>query len=272
MDNPSDFDIADTGEWRLTLGVGPSGMAAALTPVADPTVPPRMLFNDRWTPDDLPLLGKVENAVYSHPRLFDDYATEIVVYTPAVLWVPSEVLDSAHEDADPEPEIYSRVYPADPVDVCRDYCADLSCLYSPGAGLKGFFGRTLPGALLRSHQSVLLTRFRQQTSTMTRIYADIRDLEVDVMAFDGRNLLCSATTRWSVADDIAYRIFLVMQTFGLGASGADVRLSGLSAPKQQLATLLREYIDNVTLYAEPAAVADGLPLAMALAAGGLKQN
>ena len=255
-------DLSDTGQWRLVVSVAADGVSAALRAVDEAGTRPLLLFRESWTPEESSLLHRIETAVYDHPRLLDDFATEIVVTTSRALWVPAESLDT--EGA--EEELFTCVYPASPEDIHVDVQQDMACLYTLVPGLSGFLSRTMPGARIRSHQTLLHERFSRQASGTPRLYADIRDGEADFMAFDGRQLLCAATAPWRAPADAGYRLFLMADTYGLDISASEVHLSGRPEARSELAAMLRKTGVVVMIDPEPPAVAElGMSLAPALA-------
>lgn len=255
-------DLNDTGIWRLTISVACDGMTAALRHMEDKAAPPVMLFSSSWPSEEESLLSRIETTVYDHPRILDDFATEIIIVTPKTLWVPSELLDE--EGA--EEKYYTGIYTADPEDILSDPHGSITCLYSLTPGMAAFFGRTLPGCRIRSHMSVLFDRFSTQTSELTRLYVDIRDGAADFLTFHDRQLICASTAPWSAPADIAYRIFLTADAYGIDPAALDIRLSGHRDTKSALASILRDTGLMVTFTPLPAGIpSEHMTLAMALA-------
>lgn len=258
----SPIDLADTGQWRLVLLVSESGMSAYLRHNELIGEPPLTLFSKNWEPDTASLLKKIEDCVYDNPRLLDDYATEVVVETPKAIFVPASVIEEGAE----EDELFNNVYSAESEDIITDSIDDVCCIYSLAPGLPAFLRRTLPGAKIRHHLSVLVERLRNQTSEMPRIYADIREKEADILIFKGKSLLSASTHCWMAPADIAYRILLAMQSYGLKSENVEVRISGLAEEKSELAGILRKILSYVVFTPEPSGVAEeGMTLSVALA-------
>lgn len=233
LSHPLPADIADTGLWRLNMRISETGMSACLNPVEDPDAAPVKLFDVSWERDADALLPNIENCVYDHPRVLDDYATEIVVVTSRSLQIPREVVDAPGDEVD----FFREVWDAAPDDIMTDDNGESLCVYSLAPGLPSFLRRTIPGARTRCHLSLLADRFRGQHSELTRIYADIRGEKADILAFRDETLLSASTQPWRDPADITYRILLLMKALGLSAESAEVRLAGEA--KSEVAAALR---------------------------------
>lgn len=241
-------DLADTGMWRLILVVSPTGMQACLRHAENENAPLVPLFSKEWPADDSPLLPKIENTVYDNPRLLDDYATDIIIQTPYTLQIPSDLIE---ENDGIEEKYLSRIYPVEPDDIFTDNNGPETCVYSLAKGLPAFLRRTIPGSRVRSHLSLLINKFRNQTSELKRIYVDIRKEYADIIAFDGKNLISASSQPWQESTDIAYLIFRLMKAYDLTADRVEVRLSGIKDIKSEIASLLREHLSYVVFTPVP---------------------
>lgn len=254
--------IDDTADWRLVIYISETGMSSYLKNIENPLEPVVVLFEEKWQRDESALLRHIESAVYDHPQLLDDFSTEIVVCSSKVVWAPGELT----EDFGHESEIYNKVYKADECDVMSDMLQDICCIYSLSPGLPAFLRRTLSGARISCHLSVLARRFMSRGADMPRIYADVREGAVDFVVLDDRRLLMSATHQWHDKMDIAYHIFNMMDVYGLDPGNTQVSLSGLHDIKQELLKILREHISYVMLTMMPSAISKTeMPLAAAIA-------
>ena len=258
-------EMADTGLWHLSLHISPTDMAAWLRSVGHGAPEERLLFHTRWQQGDATLLQRIENEVYDHPQLLDDFSTDIIIQSPRTLAVPTAILENDEHPLASEHLLYSCIYPCEEEDIMADRVDDVTLLFTLTPGLAGFLSRTLPGARIRSHLGVMLEHFRRHTSSMPRLYADIRDEETDLLLLDCRRLLALSTQPWHAPTDIVYRILHMIQAYDLTADGVEVRLSGLSEVKTEVMTMLREILDFVTLGNVPSAT-DHMPLASALLA------
>lgn len=259
--------IDDTAEWRLVVYISETGMSAYLKNLENPLQEVVTLFEEKWDWEESSLLRRIETAVYDHPQLMDDFSTEIVVCSPRTMWVPEEVV----EDGNDEVELYNRIYRAEAGDVMSDSFSGMICLYTLAQGLPAFLHRTLSGARITCHLSLLAKRFMSRGADMPRIYADIRDGEVDFVVLDERRMLLSCTHQWHDKMDIAYHIFNLMDVYGLDPKNTQVSLSGLKDEKQALLKVLREHIAYVMLTMMPSAVSKAeMPLPAAIAISAIK--
>ncbi len=257
--------IDDTAEWRLVVYISETGMSAYLKNIENPLEPVTTLFEEQWQRDETSLLHHIETAVYDHPQLLDDFSTEIVICAPRAIWVPEEMAGDYGEQAD----LYNKVYKADEGDILCDTFSGMCCLYTLTPGLLSFLRRTLSGARVSCHLSVLARRFMSRGSDMPRIYADIRDGEVEFTVLDDRRMLLSSTQQWHDEMDIAYHIFNLMDVYGLDPKNTQVSLSADSAERevrQSLVKTLRGHISYVMLTMMPSAVSKAeMPISAAIA-------
>lgn len=260
--------IDDTAEWRLVVYMSTTGMSAYLKNIENPLEPEAVLFEERWEQDMSALLRRIETEVYDHPQLLDDFSTEIVVCTPRCIWVP----ESMAGDYESQSELFNKIYSAEEEDILCDTLHGMCCLYSPVAGLPAFLRRTLSGARVSSHLTVLARRFMNRGGDLPRIYVDIRENEVDFVVLDDKRLLLASTLQWHDPMDIAYHIFNIMDVYGLDSKNTQVSLSGMRDVKQILVKTLREKIAYVMLTMMPSAVSKTeMPIAAAIALTGTRE-
>lgn len=254
--------IDDTAEWRLVIYISERGMSAYLKNIENPLEEVVTLFEESWEREETSLLRRIESAVYDHPQLMDDFSTEIVVCSPRAMWVPEEVVTEGVGEC----ELYNRIYKAEDGDVMSDAIKGMVCLYTLAPGLPAFLHRTLSGARISCHLTVLVRRFMDRSADMPRIYADIREGEVDFVVLDERRMLLSCTHQWHDKMDIAYHIFNLMDVYGLDPKNVQVSLSGVKEVKQSLLKILREHISFVMLTMMPSALSKAdIPLTAAIA-------
>ncbi len=266
---PANF--ADTGQWRLIVYISRLGMRAFLKHISDKSRPMAEMLAVNWQNDDpSSLLSQIENAVYDHPGLLDDYATEIILESQKVCFAPNEILDNGSLDSeeDAENNIFTTVFPGDDQEVLTDRLPDCTALFTLARGLDGFFSRTIPGARIRSHLAVIAERFRRRKAEGTRIYVDIREKNLDLLAFNNERMLSASVQQWRTKEDILYRIFNMMNAYGLTPDNVHVYLSGSHRIKPEMLDLLRKYCHDVELTSLPAEVnaENPLPLAVLLQA------
>lgn len=253
--------IGDIADWRLISVISNRRMCAYLKH-ANPTQDIVTLFDETWTPDADVLLDRIENTVYDHPQVLDDFSADIVLTAPKSIWVPTDLVA---EDEDEAARLYGQIYPCEPQDVMQEELDEATCLYSLVPGLNAFLQRTFPGARIHSHLAVMARRFRERSADMPRIYADIREGWVDCLAFDRRNLLMAASHPWHEMTDIEYHLFNILNVYGLNPFEVQVSLSGPREIKTALMRDLRKYLEYVMLTMMPGIGAKaGMPLPGAL--------
>ncbi len=259
--------IGDIADWRLICSISQTGMGAWLKH-SNPTQELVTLFDERWGAevDSGSLLSRIENAVYDHPQVLDDFSADIAVIAPKSIWVPARVAEDDDEEA---ARLYNQVYPAEEEDVMSAREEDALCLFTLVKGLNAFLHRTFPGARIHPHLGVLARRFRERNSDMPRIYVDIRDGEADFIAFDRKELLLAATHRWHDPADIRYHLFNIIGVCGLNPKDMQVSLSGQRAIKTELLGELRKSVSYVMLTMVPA---PGMKAEMPLSASLLLRN
>ena len=256
-------DFTDTGQWRMTIYISRRGISTFLRHCEDASQPVVRPFSTEWADDGQPLLPRIEAAVYDNPRLFDDYATEIVLETRMLTWAPTDWLDGEES----EREVFETIFPGAEREVLTERVGDMTALFMLVYGLQPFVVRTLPGARIRSHMGVLANRLRRLHSPMPRIYADIREGEADILAFSDEKMLCAATHEWREADDIAYHILHLAEDLGFDRAEMLVSLSGAPESREETAASLRPHCPHIETTPIAAEVAGEMPLAAAIAAG-----
>jgi hypothetical protein len=234
--------IGDTSDWKLIVVISETGMSAWLKNIVNPTEEVIELFVERWERNSDMLLSNIENAVYDHPQVLDDFSADIAIVAPRSVWVEPEY---AEADDDETAELYNLLYNADEEDVMQEESADALCLYTLVPGLKAFLQRSFPGARIHSHIAVLAKRFRERGSDMPCIFIDIRENEADFVVFDNRRFLFAATHTWQEVTDIEYHLYNLVAVLGIKLTDLQVSLSGLRDVKSSLIAPLRERIPFV---------------------------
>lgn len=243
------YDLSDTGQWRLIIYLSKTGMSAWLKSTEDPTIPVGLLFTSSWNPDSEGLLGRIQNAVYDHPRVLDDFSADIIVETQRALWVPKE-LAGEHPEEECE-KWFAQVWPGMETEFMTDECGDKLCLHMLVKGLKDFLARTFPGTRIRSHQTLLVKHLSGRAADDIRFYIDIREREADMVLFSGKNLLHCSTHGWEEETDIIWHVFNTLEVYGIDPAKAQVCLSGLRRERESIGRRMREYLSYVMLTMVP---------------------
>lgn len=234
---PADF--ADTGQWRLIIHISRTGMSAFLRHISDNTKPIVEMFRKQWEiTEGADLLNHIENCVYDHPGLLDDYSTDIIIETPITTFVPSDIIDG---EENIEEDIFSALYPGNNRELMTDRIGDVTVLFSLCDGLDGFLSRTIPGARVRNDLAILVENFMHRHSEEPRVYVDIHPGVVNIFGFNHSGLLAASTRAWEHEDDIAYMIFQILQTYSIPPEQTQVYLSGLTDTRTSLTEKLRRY-------------------------------
>lgn len=256
--------ITDIADWRLIVLISRLGISAWLKHT-NPAQNLVTLFEEKWNNDSGILLSRIEEAVYDHPQVLDDFSADIVIVAPNNLWVPSEM---AIDDDDPAIDAYCRIYGTQPDDVLVDINGKTACAHSLCKGLTGFLRRTFPGAAVYSHLSVLTRRFSGRIADMPRVYLNVRPSDFDIISFDGKKLLLSATHPWHKLDDIQYHLFNTFDIYGLKPDATQVSVSGVRERKTELVQQLRKSVKYVMMTMVPTVGASAnMPIEAALTIG-----
>lgn len=202
-------DFADTGQWRLLLKIENKGLEAFLENTLHPEIPAQHLCSVKWDINKDMLRKNIEDAVYSNPRLLDDFATRVVLYDPRTLFIPTEL---AEEKPGAEEEIYQKVYIAEQSDIMTDTDRDITAAWSMAPGLKSFLLRTFPGARITSN---LMDKVREKRKDNEGpcLYVFAREGETDIIFLEGDALISAATHEWGHTDDIAYLVLNLLDIY-----------------------------------------------------------
>lgn len=246
-------DLADTGLWRLIVNISASSVQAWLKNLADKEMPPVQLFSSRFADDNAAgVLSYIENAVYDHPRVLDDFSADIIMETEKTLWFPDDIA----EDNTAASSLFNQVYTADADDIFRDEFSDCSALYFLCPGLNGFIQRTFPGCRIHSHQGVIFDRYSRETDENPAIYVDIHQRLTTFMAFNANSLLF-ALSRPSLSDnEIVYTIFNAIQTYSLPAPETHIFMTGDKQRRMNISSMLRQSVGIVMPTSLPAYAKD----------------
>lgn len=264
--------IGDISDWRLIVYIRKDGMSAYLKNLVNPTDPIAPMFHSHWEKNEAGILPDIENAVYDHSQILDDFSTDIIIETDRLLWVPARELEEEYS----EEKIFNSVYPAAAEDIHVDNNNDIVCLYTLTPGLNSFLKRTFPGSRVASHLTPIVGKLRERTSDSPRIYIDIREGEADFIGFDGKKLLLGATHFWNTYEDIAYHLFNILNVYELDPTDVQVSLSSnkeQQPTRQELMWFLRKHLSFVMLTMLPKLTGgEEMPLAATFCANRLPKK
>ena len=191
-----------------------------------------------FTPD-ISLLESVENAIFAHPEFLEDCPVEIIIDTPEVILFPEGMSDDAVD------AVMEKMYDADSDDYfISESDHGIQSAFYLCRRLKGFINRTFPGIPVHDQLSLFVSRHRV-TGSGDRLYADVRDGRVDIVAFRGRNLMSAASHVCFAPEDMAYFIYMTWTKCGLDCEEGEVYISGETELKKSVTPVLRKCINYV---------------------------
>lgn len=254
----------DHADWLLIVSIDTGRLRAYMVRAGQPETPPTLAVDKSWAVrEEADQLRGVEEAVYSCPSLLDDFEADIVLHTPTSIFVPTEALSQPGDAA----LLYSPIRELPDEDIFENSQGDISTLCCPAKGLRSFLERTFPGARVAPHLGVLESYMRRQTSAEGRLYVNIDESTVDILAFRGDSLLCAATHEWHDAADVVYYAFLTFAEAGFDGAEDCVIVSGHGSARAEVSEMLRRHVDSVVdAVLLRAADTPELPLAVALLA------
>ena len=215
-------DFADTGQWRLLLNIGCTGLEAFLQNTLHPEIEPQPLCAVKWEMNRDMLKKNIEEAVYNNPRLLDDFATRITIFDPRTLFIPTEL---AEESQDAELILYQKVYSAEDADIMTDTDRDITAAWSLAPGVKSFLLRTFPGSRISCNLMDKVRNLRK-TNRGLSLFGFARENEVDIIMLDNDNLISASTHEWHHTDDIAYLMINLLEVYGYKLTDVAVEISG----------------------------------------------
>lgn len=260
MDNNNIYDgftdnqgpsSADPSERRLTVYLSASGVKAYLRNTIDVTNGYRTLIDASWKCETKDLLRKIENCIYDHPEVLDDYECDVIIESDKVMWVPVAVA----EDEEMRAIVYNSLYPnVEDSDIFEDLTGkdeeDAASLYTLCPGLSSFLQRTFPGAKISCQQTQLFSRFKGRVTDEPSIFADLRDGRMDILIFRGNEFLMGSTHRYADEQDAYYHILNCIRQCHLDEKKCEVYLSGDRQTRTVLLNDLRDelsYVRNTML-------------------------
>lgn len=190
-------------------------------------------------------LRSIENVVYDHPEIFEDTPAEIIIDTPGVFFYPDRLSNDAVS------EVMKKLYDIDENDFYkREEIAGVRSAFTLCHRLKGFTDRTFPGIEIYNQFSPLIGKY-SVTGTGKRMYAELSEGKVDIMAFQGRNLLNASSHVCRTAEDIAYYICMVWKRYGFDSQENELFLGGDKTLREKIVPILRRFINYVRFTPRP---------------------
>lgn len=203
---PADF--ADTGQWRLILNIRHNGLDAFLENTIHKDVEIQPFCSTRWDEDTSKLKEHIENAVYSNPRLLDDFATSIILYEQNVMFIPTHLAEMSRES---ETHLYQMVYSASADDIMTNEQDGISAVWCMAPGVKSFLLRTFPGARISCNLLESVNSVRKNYGKT--VCVNFRDDETDIILADGSKLFSATTHKISQPEKIACHILNTLDIY-----------------------------------------------------------
>lgn len=220
-------DYADTGQWRMIVKIHPAGMSAHLENTIHDDVEPQELFTASWDADPDNLLRNIENTVYDHPRVLDDFSAKIILFDRKTVFMPTELLV---ETEGAEDTFYTSLYPAEEADVMCQTDKDITAAFHLAPGLKGFLSRTFPGARIGCNLMGIVASNRHQGKGY-RLVLSVRECEADFVLLRDSDLLSASTHSWTSEADIVYHAFNLLDVYGIAPKDTAIICDGTPIPE-----------------------------------------
>ncbi len=196
-------------------------------------------------------LRAIENAVYDHPAVLDDYEADIVVTTARYMFIPSELAD----DDSLCVKAFSTVFgDTASEDIMTDTVGEYAVLYMAVPGLRQFLARTFAGSRVACHATTLLSHWQRAAKAGLCLFADIRGGYADMALFRDCHLIASSRRHCQDTADAAYYMLNTCH-----AAGADVELrqvaayvSGEADAVEAVRSMTGEYVAEMAVVPMPA--------------------
>lgn len=244
--------IGEPRLWRLALRVS----ATSLHVILMSTVENNTLIYSNIGLDDTAgsQLKALENAVYENPLLLSDFdRIDCIVETDRFMVVPQELssvsvseqmMNAAFEDFDGE--IIMNDLHGTGAKVMMGLDTDFA----------GFLRRTFNNPRLYHHLTPLCLYFRHKSrlGNSGKMYANMRDGRLDLIAFGKDSLLLANTFRYRDPMDAVYYILACRQSLNLSAGNDELFLAGDKEVRERVTPILREYLAYVMPVIFPSAM------------------
>lgn len=256
--------IAQPHLWRLTMLVGPTHLDVLLLP---PVEGEEAVFRRiELDGEALSQSKAVEDAIYANPLLLSDFkGVTCLVDTPSAMAVPTEISPTDYELLCAK--AFGEEEPGVVVSPTGTETAVM--LMSVDQSLRGFISRTFYNARFAHHLAPLCRYLAGiNPAGSSRLYALMREGAVDLVALDGRRLLCVNTFACTTAADAVYYILATAKLLDIDTEEGVVVTGGHGTMAQEVFEVLGRFVENpATLSLPPlkfrvAAGSDDIPFQM----------
>lgn len=255
-------EYTDPRRYNLILCLGAGRLEGWFVPYGRKDEAPVQGISTIWTPEPDSTLTQIENAVYDNPALLEDYDVKLLVDTPRQLIFPPLSSEELAATA------MKRFYEAEPNDIFTGSLGGGLIAFSLCSGLKHFLSRTFAGVIPSHRLEPLCRWFAKDNSTpgRVRVYADLDNPWMHLLAFDADRLLHASTHQVTTVGDAAYFIFALWKQLGFGMDDGQLNISGDKNMRRELMPLLRRHLNYVGLSLLPRVEnADNVPTPVLLA-------
>lgn len=239
----TDITIQHPECWMLDMAVGGQSMQFILYA---PSQPDSLIMRDIAFDTALPPLQALENAVYDHPLLLDDYGrVRCVMRAPHFAVVPPEVADDAALAA----RVLAASFPDDDGEVaaCQLPQCEVGVVYSLPKGTQAFLQRTFNTPPMVHHLYPLCEHFKAlNTGTdIARMFINLHEDVIDIAVYrQGRLHMANSQPVRNVAD-ATYLVMHTWQSLDMDQHADEIQLTGDKTLRDELAPQLRRYVKYV---------------------------
>lgn len=244
--------IGEPRLWRLAMRIGEKSLhVILLSTIEDNSLIYSEIPIDSANTDRLKAL---EEAVYENPLLLSDFGridciveTEKFIITPSIIKsteVRERMIKTTFENF--EGEIITNELPG----------INATILMGIEADFIGFLRRTFNNPHIHHHLSSLCRYFNHKSrlGNSGKMYANMRDDRLDLLAFGKDSLLLANTFRYRDPMDAVYYILACRQSLGLNAGSDELFLAGDKEVRETITPTLREYLAYVMPVIFPSAM------------------
>lgn len=238
-------NCADPSAHKLLIEISNFGLKAYF--VSDNKAEPVEAVHATWTAGTDNPLALIENAVYDHPALMDDFNSTILLNTDKILCFP---------EGTPDDIIYAamtQVFATSDDDVWIHDTDGIITAYTLCRGLKSFLDRTFSGVRVLPSAAPLVGYFKSGGRLGWRLYADYSGQMLTLMLFSGANLTHVSVRECHAVSDAEYFIFLLWKYMRLAIDDTEIFVSGPREWRDPLMTELRRHVNYVLLTPLPRA-------------------
>lgn len=196
-------------------------------------------------PADNDYVGALEALVYDNPELLADYASvDILFDTQRFMLVPADKADDDHLRT-----IVDSLWPDGDFDIVTTDADSPATVLAVAVDrrLLSFVRRTFSQARL-SHRLRPLCRYFALGNLMRntgKIHVHMHDTRIDIIAFDGENLLMANTFAIGGDNDALYYVLAAARQLNFDVRSDQVLISGSPVARDTLMRNLRQYFSNV---------------------------